>query len=99
MERKKENPNSKMADQSTGPMESPCIKCSKTDNEPTVVCFLCEKLCHIKCNKISKSVFAQCNKNNINDLGYKWICPECIVSQKPNQHNSVNAIMKTTSNN
>ena len=58
-------------------MNSPCLKCSEVGLELAVECFLCKDTCHIKCNKIPKTVYNYCDKNSLHELGYKWICDSC----------------------
>ena len=61
-------------------MQSPCIKCTQIGQDQVVECFLCKNMCHIKCNKIPKTVFNYCDKNDLNELGYKWICEQCTTT-------------------
>ena len=82
-----------MTSQSVG-LNSPCIKCSESDFESHVVCLLCKQACHIKCNKISKSVFTYCSKNSLAELGFKWVCDVC--TKEVESQGAVNAV--TTKN-
>ena len=83
-------------------MNSPCLKCFEVGQDLSVECFLCKKCCHLKCNKIPKTVYNYCDKNALNDLGFKWICETCTsaysspqsISLMENINNKLNEVEK-----
>ena len=82
-----------MNDSSSG-LNSPCIKCSESDSDLKVECFICKQNCHIKCNKIPKTAHTYYNKNSLELLGFRWICGVCTEKASSNAQSLDNITTK-----